>query len=95
MRLIIAGALMTLLAVPAARAADARAALLDRGRHGRAAATPQVLGGDDAGRRATLIASQLIGMATARYVIALEPLAGASIDDVVGLYAPAMQKLIT
>lgn len=54
----------------------------------------ETIPGDDRELRATLIASQLIGMATARYVARLEPLASASVDDVVRLYAPAMQSVI-
>jgi AcrR family transcriptional regulator len=54
-----------------------------------------VLEGDDREVRATLIASQLIGMATLRYVVRMPPLTDAPIDDVVRLYAPAMQTLIT
>ena len=53
-----------------------------------------MLEGDDRELRATLIASQLIGMATMRYVVRLEPLADAPIDDVVAAYAPSMQLLI-
>ncbi len=53
-----------------------------------------VLEGDNRELRATLIASQLIGMATLRYVAKLEPLADAPIEDVVATYAPPMQVLI-
>lgn len=53
-----------------------------------------VIEGDDRELRANLIAGQLIGMATMRYVVRLEGLADASIDDVVRLYAPPMQQLI-
>lgn len=53
-----------------------------------------VLEGEDRELRATLVASQLIGMATLRYVVRMPPLAEASVDDVVRLYAPAMQRLI-
>lgn len=53
-----------------------------------------VLEGDDRELRATLIAGQLIGMATMRYVVQLPALADAPIDDVVRLYAPGMQLLI-
>ncbi len=53
-----------------------------------------VLEGDDRELRADLIASQLIGMATMRYVVRVEPLVDASIDDVTRLYAPSMQQLI-
>jgi len=55
----------------------------------------EVLEGDDRELRATLIASQLIGMATLRYVAKLEPLASAPIEDVVAAYAPSMQLIIT
>ena len=54
----------------------------------------QVLEGDDRELRAALVAGQLIGMATLRYVIRMPPLADAPIDDVVRLYGPAMQVLI-
>jgi AcrR family transcriptional regulator len=53
-----------------------------------------VLEGDDRELRATLIAGQLIGMATLRFVVQLDPLADAPIEDVVTLYAPSMQMLI-
>ena len=54
-----------------------------------------MLEGDDRELRATLIASQLIGMATLRYVAKLEPLTDAAIEDVVAAYAPSMQLLIS
>lgn len=53
-----------------------------------------VLEGDDRELRATLLASQLIGMATLRFVAKLEPLADAPIEDVVAAYAPSLQRLI-
>lgn len=53
-----------------------------------------VLEGDDRELRATLVASQLIGMATLRYVVRMPPLADAPVDDVVRLYAPAMQRTV-
>ena len=55
----------------------------------------QVLEGDGRELRAALIAGHLIGMATLRYVARLEPLADASVDDVVAAYAPPMQLLIS
>jgi len=55
----------------------------------------ETLDGEDRELRATLIASQLIGMATLRYVARLEPLADAPIEDVVATYAPSMQLLIS
>ena len=52
------------------------------------------LGGDDRDLRATLVGSQLFGMAMARYVLQLEPLAHTSIDEVVRRYAPSLQRLM-
>ncbi len=53
-----------------------------------------VLKGEDNELRSTLIASQLIGMATMRYVVRMEPLADATVGEIVRLYAPSMQQLI-
>lgn len=44
--------------------------------------------------RASLMVSQVIGLATMRYVVQVEPLASASSEEVVQLYVPAMQHLI-
>lgn len=52
------------------------------------------LEGDDRDLRATLIGSQLLGMAVARYVLKLDPLADTSIDEVVDRYAPSLQRLM-
>ncbi|RLV56134.1 TetR/AcrR family transcriptional regulator [Aeromicrobium phragmitis] len=52
-----------------------------------------VLDGPDRDVRADLIASQVIGLATLRYVVAVEPLASAPVDDVVRWYAPAIQAV--
>jgi AcrR family transcriptional regulator len=73
---------------------DAQAPMLQLARNVLVSSLREGIDGDDAELRATLIAGQLIGMATARYVIRLEPLATASIDEVVRLYAPAMQHII-
>ncbi|KRB74057.1 hypothetical protein ASE01_18865 [Nocardioides sp. Root190] len=40
--------------------------------------------------KAELVASQLIGLAMTRYVLKLEPLASASVDDVVRMAAPSV-----
>jgi len=45
--------------------------------------------------KATLIAAQIIGLATMRYVACLEPLASAPVDDVVAVHGPAIQAVIT
>jgi AcrR family transcriptional regulator len=45
--------------------------------------------------RAALVASQMIGLAMARFVIRFEPIASASIDDMVSWYAPTLQRYLT
>ncbi|MFE3173411.1 TetR family transcriptional regulator [Amycolatopsis sp. NPDC059090] len=44
--------------------------------------------------RVTGIAAQLVGLAMVRYVIQVEPLAGASHDEVLALIAPAVQQYV-
>ena len=73
---------------------DTEAPMLQLARSVLVASLLEVLVGDDRDLRATLIASQLIGMATLRYVAKLEPLADAPIEDVVGHYAPSLQRLM-
>lgn len=75
-------------------AGDAHAPMLQIARNVLVTALLDVLEGDDRELRAALIAGQLIGMATMRYVVRLEPLAAAPVDDVVRLYGPPMQRLI-
>jgi AcrR family transcriptional regulator len=58
----------------------------------------QVTGvGDDAeGRyRAALVASQVIGLGFARYVLGLEPLAAADAEDLVAAIGPTVQRYLT
>ena len=52
------------------------------------------IGGPDARLRASLAGSQMVGLAMARYVVRLEPLASASPDAVVAGLAPALQALL-
>ena len=49
------------------------------------------LGIDEPERRMTLVASQLIGLVMARYVLRLEPLASSPAADLVPTYAPVIQ----
>lgn len=49
-------------------------------------------GQPDADLRATLAGSQVVGLAMARYVIGVEPLASASIDDLVRAIGPTVQR---
>jgi AcrR family transcriptional regulator len=50
---------------------------------------------DEADRRVALVASQVVGLGMARYVIALEPLATASTDDLVTTISPVLQHYLT
>ena len=49
----------------------------------------------DAELRAALAGSQLIGLAMARYVVKVKPLATASTDEIVAAYAPTIQRYLT
>lgn len=73
---------------------DGQAPMLELARNVLITSLLGVVQGDDRELRANLIAGQLIGMATLRYVVRMEPLASASVDDAVRLYAPPMQQLI-
>jgi len=55
----------------------------------------EVIRGEDRELRATLLISQLVGIATLRYVLRFEPIAVAAPDEIVRRYAPVMQALIT
>ena len=52
------------------------------------------LGVDRPQHRMTLVASQLIGLVLARYVLRLEPLASMPPDDLVAAYAPTLQRYL-
>lgn len=45
--------------------------------------------------RAELSAAQLIGLLVIRYVVQVEPLASASVDEVVSIIAPTIQRYLT
>jgi AcrR family transcriptional regulator len=53
------------------------------------------LGVADADLRATLIGSQLIGMAMVRYIARIEPLASAPVERIVSAAAPTVQRYLT
>ena len=63
------------------------------------AAVAQMAGGgpDEAGRRyrASLAASQVVGLAFTRYLLRLEPIASASADDLVAAIGPVIQRYLT
>jgi AcrR family transcriptional regulator len=50
---------------------------------------------DDPHRRASLIASQLFGLALARYVVKLDPVASATADDLARWIGPTVQRYLT
>ena len=54
-----------------------------------------VLGVPDARMRVSLATSYLLGIASMRYVLKIEPLASATEDEVVALVAPAVQAALT
>jgi AcrR family transcriptional regulator len=53
------------------------------------------LDGPDAEARASLVASQIIGLIMARHVIRIEPLAGLAPDALVAAIAPVFQRYLT
>jgi AcrR family transcriptional regulator len=52
------------------------------------------LEGTDGALRANLIGSQLLGLAVARYILRLEPLARASPDEIVAAVGPTIQRYV-
>ena len=52
------------------------------------------LGVDQPERRIDLVASQLMGIVMARYVVGVEPLASAPADELVASYAPVLQRYL-
>lgn len=54
----------------------------------------RIIGLPDARMRSALITSQLVGLAIVRYGMRLEPVASASEDEIVRMYAPAIQELL-
>ncbi|MBC7680231.1 MAG: TetR/AcrR family transcriptional regulator [Pseudorhodobacter sp.] len=55
----------------------------------------QGAGGDRLDLRASLLASQIVGLALTRYVLKLEPVASASADDLAPLLGPTLQRYLT
>lgn len=53
------------------------------------------LGVDRADVRMPLVASQVIGLILARYVLRIEPIASLDPDALVGIYAPVVQRYLT
>lgn len=55
----------------------------------------RISGGADAGTRAGLVSSQLLGLALSRYVLELPPIAGMDVDTLVESVAPVLQYYLT
>ena len=55
----------------------------------------QALGTPDARLGVSLVASQLIGLALARYVLEVEPLASATVAEIADRIAPVLQAHLT
>lgn len=55
----------------------------------------QALGVPDAQLRATLVGAQLVGLAMARYIARLEPLASASTEQLVAALGPTIQRYLS
>jgi AcrR family transcriptional regulator len=77
--------------------ADERAATMLREFLSSAVLAPvaERLGTADAATRLSLAASQVVGLGIARYVVCIEPLASAPMDDVVAAVAPNVQRYLT
>jgi hypothetical protein len=56
--------------------------------------TAEMLGGERADLRAELAGALMVGLFVTRQIVAVEPLASASVDEVVGLVAPALDVLL-
>ena len=53
------------------------------------------LGVDRPGLRMPLVASQVLGLIVVRYVLAVEPVASMTADEVVAIYGPTMQRYLS
>jgi AcrR family transcriptional regulator len=58
------------------------------------AALAQATDRPDAALRANLVGSQLVGLAMARYIVAVEPLASASDDTIAGAVGPTLTRYL-
>lgn len=53
------------------------------------------IGAGDASFRAALCASQMVGIALARYIVSVDPLAGRSVEDLVAALGPTLQRYLS
>ena len=58
-------------------------------------AIARVVGDDDAEFRASLVASQIVGLGIARIVLRIEPIASADIDELAAAIGPTVQRYLT
>jgi AcrR family transcriptional regulator len=54
----------------------------------------EALGVDDAGLRANLAGSQIVGLGMARYIVGVEPIASADPDRIAAAIAPTLQRYL-
>jgi AcrR family transcriptional regulator len=55
----------------------------------------EAIGVEDAGLRANLVGSQIVGLLMARHIVGVEPLASAPSEEVVAAIAPNLQRYLT
>ena len=55
----------------------------------------EMLDAPDAGLRAGMVAVQLLGLAAARYVVRIEPIVSASVDELASRFGPIVQRCLT
>jgi Transcriptional regulator len=53
------------------------------------------VGGKDAERRAALAGTQILGLGIARYIVRIGPIASASVDELVAVIGPTIQRYLT
>jgi AcrR family transcriptional regulator len=54
-----------------------------------------LIGTPDAAMRASMVNVQILGLAVARYIVRIEPIASASADDLVAMFGPLVQHCLT
>ncbi|MET0234473.1 MAG: TetR family transcriptional regulator [Kibdelosporangium sp.] len=54
-----------------------------------------LLGTPDAAKRAGMVNVQILGLAVARYIVRIEPIASASVDELAAMFGPLVQQCLT
>lgn len=78
----------------ASNESDAAHVLRERFGEGGLARMMEALGLSQPRLRATLVATEIVGLMLARFVLRLEPVASADIDTIVAWYAPTVQRYL-